>query len=185
MANRFAAQIEIGGKISRSKKSGDEGADTVLQALMQVISEEGVAAEYGDAAISVSTEAELLAYLDEDSQYLRFRDDRARNGEMEAIETYCRSEGIPYRRWSAMYCGYLGEEVVFDGGNVSMILCDDEGSEQVDGDKVREVKRRVEQYFDPSNSNPKCWDFLYKARELLKELCPPLPESIPNFGIVE
>ena len=189
MADRFCAQIEIGGRISRSKMAKEcdgEPDDTVLRLLMDTINHEGVSNEYGNAPAFVSTETELLEHRDEEEMYLRFRDDQACNGEMNDLETFLRLEGIPYRRWSSMYSGYMGEDVTFDGETLHTVLCDDNGNEHVAGEPVREAIGLLGQYFDPDNSagtgDP---SIRGKAMAILKKLCPPLPEALPKFEIVE
>lgn len=189
MSDRYAAQIEIGGRISRSRKMPDDAETSLIEALMGEIASQGVSHEYGDVRLTIvrSTERDLLGFLDPETGYLRFRDDQAVNGEMPEIEEFCRENGIPYRRQSAMYSGCLAESVYFDPGMSQplTLLCDDAGNEQVEGEEVRSVIQMLLRYSNIGNASSfESRGQLSLAVTRLSQLCPPIPEKMPKFEII-
>lgn len=195
MSDKLSASIEIGGKVSRTQISTYDPEMTVVQALMSVIGSEGVSLEFGDAHVDPETESDLLGYRDEDDLHLRFRDDQACNGEFDELEAFCREHGIAYRRWSA--CGeYLGEDVYYDPGMTKpiVLLCNDDGAEQVSGAEVREVLAIIDRDWDVQckNKNGPVQDqeqdrsmspndAIRKLRDLVPDTIPAL---MPKFEII-
>lgn len=187
MADRFSASIEIGGPVSRTQISKYDPDMTVVQALMSVISSEGVSLEYGDAHVCPETESALLGCRDDEDDHLRFQDDQAHNGEFDAIESFCREHGIPYRRWSACYGGYLGEDVHYEPWMATpiVLLCNDDGHEQVKGDVVREALAMLKEFFSDSGGGRGNHMTRDGAISKLRSLVPDtIPGPMPKFEIV-
>lgn len=173
MSDRFASQIEIGGKVSRLQRSVVDPDETILHALMAMITQEGVSHEYGATVVHIVTEAELLEHLDSNG-HLLFRDDQAVNGAMTDLEEFCQDEGLSYRRVSGMYPPYLGEVVYFHPGHeIVTFSCDDDGNELVPAKVVCEALR----YFEEGDNA--------MALSILHSRCSPEPKDMPKFEIVD
>lgn len=196
MSDRFAAQIWIGGQVSRPKTGYccERDAPSVLNGLIGEIDAAGVSHAWGDAFVSVSccgplSETELLQYLDNEG-FLYFCNDQARNGEFWELEEFCRENNIPFRRISNHYCEYDGEEVIFVPGHDEITrIVGANCKPLVDGDQVRKALEEL----DRANweSGPIEYGFLgvpevrfRNAMESLKRLCPDIP-TIPKFEIVD
>jgi hypothetical protein len=93
MADRMAADIEIGGKVRRS----------VAEALCKVINESGTSLEWGGGCFQPETINDLLAARCDDGdnpRVLKLFDDQARWGEFEELEKFLREHEITYCRHS-------------------------------------------------------------------------------------
>jgi hypothetical protein len=94
MADRWAAQIRIGGTIDRTTDSKSDPEESALDMMIGMINGASVSHEYGDAIAEIPINAQddddsqLLQYLEDDVNgadgdgWLQFRDDQARNGEL-------------------------------------------------------------------------------------------------------
>ncbi len=116
MSDRYAANIEIGGQISRSKPDPDDSEQTCLEAFIAAINNESVSIDYGDKDENPANEQELLELLKEGENlqqpfatsegHLCFKHSEIRNGEFEDLETACRRLGLSFNRHSEAYCEY-------------------------------------------------------------------------------
>jgi hypothetical protein len=99
MADRYRAQIEIGGAIR-------ESLVPALVAALQADQPDGCDEAIGDygAHLMLATAAGLPA---------RFADGEATGGRFEAVEEFCQSHRIAFRRQSAAYAPFDAEVVVF------------------------------------------------------------------------
>ena len=106
MSDCMASEIHIGGKVPRN----------VAQALCKVIDESGASPEWGGGRCHLNTPDDLLLARSAEASeplLLKLYDDQARWGEFEALETFLREHGIPYRRWSEGKYEYDAEAVAF------------------------------------------------------------------------
>lgn len=176
MADRFPAQIWIGGQLSRSKRLYPDDPDddtTVIQGLIGALHSDGASHEYGEAEIrSDYTEKGLFEYLDGD--VLHFKNDQACNGEFEETEEFCIEHGIPFDRQSHHYDEYDAENVYWRPSMNSPTIryADASGNEIVCGDTVRQAIEKLE------------GGLLMVGMNLLHEACPELPPKLEKFEII-
>ena len=119
----------------------------------------------------ITVEQELLTALDEGQ--LWFCDDQALNGEFPELETACRELGLSYTRQSEGHC--QDAEVVDWRPDMEEPLVRT-GSNAGDGTFV--LTEEVRKALTHLESN-----HIGRARELLRTLCPDIPE-LPPFKIV-
>ena len=161
MSERYAANIVIGGSLPKIR----------LPELLEVVQETDVSIEWGDAPLNPQSEQELLTALDEGQ--LWFCDDQALNGEFPELETACRELGLSYTRQSEGHCQDaevvdwrpdMEEPLVRVGSNAG-------DATFVPTEEVRKALTHLES------------NHIGRARELLRKLCPDIPE-LPPFKIV-
>jgi len=162
MSERYAANIVIGGSLPKIR----------LPELLEVVQETDVSIEWGDAPLNPQSEQELLTALDEGQ--LWFCDDQALNGELPELETACRELGLSYTRQSEGYSGYDAEVVDWRPDMEEPLVRT--GSNAGDGTFV--LTEEVRKALTHLESN-----HIGRARELLRTLCPDIPE-LPPFKIV-
>ncbi len=105
MADYLAAQITIGGCISRGLVPG----------LCRTIREEGLALEWGEASFVPESTEELLAarQLIDGDFVLRLCDDQARYGEFDTLEAFLIKRRIPFDRHSEAHYDYAPALLVY------------------------------------------------------------------------
>lgn len=162
MSERYAASIKIGGEIRRSR----------LPELLEAIRTASVSHEWGDACFE-PTSAEGLVSAVRDG-HLFLCDDQTRYGEFPQLEAACRKLSLPYTRWAEGYCGYDAEVVEWRPGMKKPLVLVGSNSNNatfVPTEEVHKALRHLES------------NHIGRARELLRKLCPDVPE-LPPFKIV-
>lgn len=161
MSERYAASIEIGGRLSLKR----------LPRLLKAIAHARVASEWGDALFTPTSAEELLNALHEGRLWLC--DDEARGGEFPDLEKVCRQLGLGYTRWTDAGTGGDAEVVEWRPG-MSKPLCrigSNAGKATfVPTDEVRKALAHLEAQRTG------------QAKALLRKLCPVIPE-LPPFVI--
>jgi len=192
MADRFPAQIWIGGKVSNTERlyPDDEGdTTTTLQGLIAALNADGASHEYGDKEIDASIATlsdpwdELAPYLD-DSGLLHLKCDQAIDGEFPETEQFCLDNAIGFDRNSDHYCEYDAENCHYRPGmsGVVMTHADSSGHEVVDGECVRKGLALIEKFnYDISYRSD--WAKLDEGLRYLRDVCPELPPPLEKFEI--
>lgn len=162
MSERYAASIRIGGEIK----------NTDLPALLDAITKACVCHSWGETPFEPKSGEDLMAVVRDGHLFLC--DDQTRYGEFPELETACRELGLSYSRWCEGYCEYDAEVVDWRPG-MSEPLCRN-GSNSGDttfvpADEVRKALAHLQS------------NHIGRARELLRKLCPDIPE-LPPFMIV-
>lgn len=184
MPDNFCAEIRIGGKVPRSLVAG----------LVEALHHDEASHEYGDDVIPKDcTTPTLYSYLLTsvlDKTFLRFRNDRAENGEFEQTEEFCVKHDICFDRWSDHYCEYDAENVYFRSGMHAPLVtyADSDAKEIVCGATVREAIEKLDSFKEnvglPTLSTDH-WENLDEGLRLLHDACPPLPDALAPFDIDE
>jgi hypothetical protein len=178
MSDNFCGQIWIGGKISSA----------VAEALIAEINRSEAPLEWGDAAVKLSSIAELHQCIEADSAesghpVLRFRDAQAHNGVFEGLEMFCRDNGLTYVRDSEAHCEYPGEEVWWEPGmdGPDYRYVDPGTAPVITTESIWPVKELLEAALNNSSSWKKqVQSALNKLNELDKS-----PPSLPKFEVTE
>lgn len=162
MSERFAAWIQIGGKVPRFK----------IKQLTKAIAAAGVSLEWGDALFTPNTPEELLASRKDG--YLWLCDDEASWGQFPELETTCRKLELPYTRCCDGGCSYDAERVDWRPGIKEPLSrrssTERSGETLVLAGEVKAVLVMLE-----------AGDVL-KAAAKLRSLCPDIPD-LPPFEI--
>ncbi len=189
MADRFPAQILIGGQVSRTKRLYPDDPDddtTILQGLVSALNDDGASPEYGDVAIDDKcTEKELEKYID--CGWLRLRQDQAVLGEFPETEQFCIDNGISYDRNSDHYCEYDAELLYWRPGMMEPTIryADARGDEVVAGATVRKAMALLDGISKLSVLNVDAvTTVLEKVARLLHDACPKLPPDLAPFEII-
>jgi hypothetical protein len=178
MADRMAAQLWIGGRLSA--KQAEE--------LCGVIADEGASLDWGDSAFRPSTPQDLIQACDEndDSRVLCLCDDQASWGEFADLESFLQQHAIPYTRHGEGGGSYNGEIVEYrPGSDLIRISVDADGSPTVDIDAIRRVAKGLDvalQRLDTGQVR-KATRRLKKARQALCKQLPPDIRPLPSFEI--
>lgn len=207
MANRFPAQIWIGGQLSRTARlyPDDPNDDTtIFQGLIEALNTDGASHEYGDAPIDfkwirigLAAGSELRGlekYLSENGSVLCLKHDQAVNGEFSETEQFCTEHNIPFNRWSDHYGEYSAENVYWRPGmKTPLFTCSNSaGHEVVDGAEVREAIEKLEPPVDQTLVAQaregiqllREWDArVREGIQLLRDICPELPPELEIFNI--
>jgi len=179
MADRMAAQIWIGGRLS-----GGQAED-----LCGAIADEGVSLDYGDKTFRPSTPEDLIEACDEsddDDRVLRLCDDQASWGEFADLESFLQEHAIPYTRHGEGGGSYNGEIVEYRPGNDPVcISVDANGSPAVDIDAVRRVDKALDVAMRRLDTGDvrRAARWLKVARHSLCEQLPPAIQPLPSFEI--
>jgi len=185
MTDSFAAEIWIGGQVSRTARlypDDLQDTTTVLQGLIAVLNSDGASHEFGEAEIPADcTEADLLKYINEKG-LLNLRDVQARGGEFPETEQFCLDNGIAYDRWSDHYAEYDSEKASWRPGMDSpmTVYSDSNGNEVVGGKLVREALELLQ-----DSVKAKAAEARAAAIRLLGKCCPPAPPKLKKFKIVD
>jgi len=192
MADRFAAEIWIGGKVSNTKRLFPDDPDdntTILQGLIGALHEDGASHAYGDTAIEPNcTDWDGLAkYLDDES-LLHLKNDQAVNGEFPETEAFCVEHDIEFDRNSDHYCEYDAESAYWRPGQEGVIVMytDANGREIIAGDTVRQALAKITEFETNAiehNQKPK-WEDLFLGIRLLNDACPEQADKMETFEII-
>ncbi|KKM63519.1 hypothetical protein LCGC14_1510630 [marine sediment metagenome] len=197
MADRFPAEIRIGGRLSGTARLYP-GDTTILRGLVSALNDDGGSREYGDVVIPFDCEPPALdTYLDSKrgsyKSVLLLKNDQACNGEFESTEEFCQKNGIPYDRWSDHYCEADGEKAYWRPGMESPTIhyADSQGCEVVCGATVRKALAALKNFeaslSDRSENINVALVFhggVAEAMKLLEEACPELPPKLESFEII-
>ncbi len=178
MAERMAAQIWIGGKLSPDQ--ADE--------LCGAIAAEDVSLEWGGGQFSPSSPEDLLQARVEhhDSQVLRLCDDQASWGEFNDLESFLREHAISYTRHGESGSGYNGEIVEYrPGSDPACVPVDANGSPTVDVAAMRRVAKDLDTVLEQLDADAvrKAASRLKKARQSLGKQLPPDIGPLPSLEI--
>lgn len=197
MSDSFAAAIQIGGKISRTKRlnpNDPNDTTTVLQGLISALADDFASHDYGDVPIDCRDgEDELMGYIDsvgDRPEYLHFKCDQARNGEFENTEEFCLNNNIAFDRWSDHYCEYDAENVYFRPGMERAVVtyADANANEIVDGATVRKAMEVLDEIIKGRGLNLSVASDSPTERDvsrLLHDACPDLPPILEKINIVD
>lgn len=124
MADRFSADIKIGGKISRA----------IYPELIQKIKDSGAGLNWGECEVGDDFEIK-------DGEIIHLYDSEARYGEFEELEDFLKENKIQFKRFSSGYFEYLPALYVFDPDNNvdAYITCNDGGSPLFDIETINEL----------------------------------------------
>jgi hypothetical protein len=178
MAERVAAQIWIGGRLSA------EDADE----LCGVIDTEGVSLDWGDGPFCPSTSQDLLQARaqHDDSRVLRLCDDQASWGEFDELESFLQAHAIPYTRHGDGGGDYNGEIVEYRPGTDPVCIpVDTNGNPVVDVEVVRGVAKALDTAIDQLDAGAVCKAALRlkRARKSLRKQLPPDISALPSLEI--
>ena len=178
MADRMAAQIWIGGKLSTKQ----------AKELCGAIADEGASLDHGDKAFCPRTPQDLIQACNEndDGQTLCLCDDQASWGEFADLESFLQAQAIPYTRHGEGGGSYNGEIVEYrPGSDPSCIPVDANGNPTVDVDAMRRVAKGLDvalRRLDAGNVR-KATRRLKRARQSLWKQLPPAVQPLPSFEI--
>jgi hypothetical protein len=162
MSERFAAWIQIGGNLPRSK----------VKQLLKAITEAGVSLEWGDAPFTPHSAEDLLAARQDG--YLELCDDEASWGQFPELEQACRKLNLAYIRCSDGSFAYDANRVDWRPGMKEPLArrssTEHNGEPFVLASSVKEALLILEA------GEPQ------KAISKLRSLCPDIPE-LPPFEI--
>lgn len=191
MADRFFAQIRIGGQISRTARllPDDPGDDTtILQGLIGALHEDG--ASQGTRIPCDCSEEDLGNYLSEDGEggaWLHLKNDQALNGEFSETEEFCKEHGIQFDRNSDHYCEYDAENVYWRPGMKQplVVSANSRGNEIVEAAEIREALEKIVSYQQTWShvDGERDEDLLTAAERLLKDVCPELPPELEVLNL--
>lgn len=117
MSDRIAAEIFIGGAISRKQ----------VAQLCSAITAQGVSLDWGDAEFRPESAGELLAERREyhGAQILALCDDQARSGCFESLEEFLIAERIPFDRYHEAKYEFDAELVWYRPGRPPTVIITD------------------------------------------------------------
>jgi hypothetical protein len=178
MAERLAAQIWIGGKIS---------ADLVDE-LCGAIDTQGVSLEWGGGLFQPKTPQDLLqAHVENDEAHtLWVCDDQASWGELNDLESFLEEHAIPYTRQSEGGGSYNGEIIEYrPETDLDCIPIDADGVPTTDVSVLRNVAEALDAAIEQLDAGAvrKATSRLKAARKTLSEQLPPEIPPLPNFEI--
>jgi hypothetical protein len=178
MAERMAAQIWIGGRLSANLAAELRGA----------INTEYVSLEFGDGQFCPDNLKDLLrASVDhDDSRVLRLCDDQASWGEFADLESFLQEHSIPYTRQGEGGGSYNGEIVEYRPGTDPVCTpVDANGNPTVDVDAIRRVAKSLDTALEQLNADAvrKAALWLKRARRSLRKQLPPEIPPLPSFEI--
>ncbi len=196
MADRFPAQIWIGGQLSRTAQLFPDDPDdntTILEGLIAALSEDDASHNYGDIRIPADCpEADLGEYLTDDGKFLNLMSDHAVNGEFPDTEQFCMEHGIAFDRWSDHFCEDA-ENAHWRPGMDKMVIHDADSNKQevVDGvtvrlamEKLDELEaKRLSTLSSYASFTVKTWKIFTDAIRLLHDVCPELPPELEVFNL--
>jgi hypothetical protein len=178
MAERMAAQIWIGGRLSEKQ----------AKELCGAIDAEGVSLEWGEGPFCPKTPRDLLQASVEhnDGLAIRLCDDQASWGEFADLESFLRDHAIPYTRHGEPGGGYNGEIVEYRPGTDPVTIpVDANENPTVDVDAMRRVAKTLDATLKQLNAGEvrKAALRLKRARKSLREQLPPDIPPLPSFEI--
>lgn len=162
MSDRIAANITIGGALSRSRLPG----------LLKAITEAEVATSWGDAFFRPQSEEQLMSVLVDGRLWLC--DDESRDGCFPGLEDACRKLGLSYTRYCESRYEYDAEVVDWRPGMKKPLVRVSSNVRNLT--YVSEVQvRKVLVHLEAGR--------IGKAKGLLRSLCPEV-SKLPPFRIV-
>lgn len=161
MSDRYPANIIIGGSLPRSR----------LPELLKAVQKSTVSITWGDPPLNPKTSQHLLSAMDDGRLWLC--DDERRNGEFPELEKACRKLSLSYTRQSEGCCGHDAETVDWRPGMVEPAVRVGSNS----GDNLCVPEEEVRKALTHLEAG-----HIGRARELLRTLCPDIPE-LPPFTI--
>jgi hypothetical protein len=180
MADRMAAEILIGGKLSRSR----------AEALCGAIQDQYIALDWGGGAYNPQTAEELVAAVEGSTVkdgWLRLTDDEARWGQFERLEEFLREQKIAYDRRSAGKYDYDAEIVSYRPG-IGLFMC----LTNLAGEPVAAVSmlKKIEKKLAALVKSLKCSRVpqertIPRLENLHKQLCKALPPDLPPLPAFE
>ena len=178
MAERMAAQIWIGGRLSANLADELRGA----------IAAEYVSLEWGDGQFHPNNPQDLLQASVEhhDSQVLRLCDDQASWGEFADLESFLQEHAIPYTRHGEGGGSYNGEVVEYrPPADPVCTPVDANGSPTVDVDVICRVAKSLDTALKQLDAGAvrKAALRLKRARQSLRKQLPPDIPPLPSFEI--
>lgn len=181
MADRFPAEIWIGGSISSKARLYPDDPDdptTVLEGLVGCLHDDGASHEFGEPPIPEDKGVSVLLGYANTNGHLHFCNAEACNGEFEQTEEFCVEHNIPFTRKSNCNGVYDAETAYFRQGmkQPRVEVCDVDGREIVCVEDVREVRKGIEKWLSGKDMKEFAHD-LEIAVARLRKLCPdPVPE---------
>ena len=194
MSDRYPSEIEIGGKVPRSKMEG----------LIQAINCQECSGDWGDKYISLPNPEdeppevlaaaiqELLKFVTSENgkgiakNTLWFCDEEASWGELTEIEEYCVENDIGFRRRSSSYGEYSSEIKEFRQGMkvYDVYTTDNEGHPIINGTFVKALVEKAEALLKEGATQLTLTD-LQKATETVRHLLPVEVAELEPFEIIE
>lgn len=207
VADRFLAQIWIGGKISRTALlyPNDAAEDTtILQGLIGALHNDGAADEFGNPPIPANFDPPSpdncvvmplsnvgWANCVNDSGILNLKCDQAVNGEFPETEAFCIEHDISFDRWSNGHYGkYDAETVYFRPGMNSPVrtYADSAGKELIDGDTARQAMEKLDAFNNVVGSSQWLsaddWLNFITGLRLLHDACSKFPPKLETFEVI-
>jgi len=169
MADRFTAEIRIGGKVKRAR----------IPALIQAINAEQLQQEWGKALPEITTEDQLLSHRNEKG-VLWFCNEEQAWGQFEDLEEFLRESGIPFNRGHDPRYDSDGELALFRPGMKEPRYCvaDASGALMVAVEKIQNIRDLLKR--NPAKTG------VQRALRKLNALCEDADiEPLPEFEIVE
>ena len=194
MSDRYPSEIEIGGKVPRSKMEG----------LIQAINCQECSGDWGDKYISLPNPEdeppevlaaaiqELLKFVTSENgkgiakNTLWFCDEEASWGELTEIEEYCVENDIGFRRRSSSYGEYNPEIKEFRSGMESyeVYAIDADGYPVIDETYVKALVEMAEALLTEGATQQSLTE-LKKATETVRHLLPVEVPELEPFEIIE
>ena len=178
MAERMAAEIEIGGKI----------AVGLVPELCRIIGQAGVGLEYGSYNFRPASAEDLLAARRDTDDVLLLIDDQSRWGEFPDLEAFLREHNIPYTRRTEPKYEYDGELVEFRPGSEPVVITTNAaGHPVVSASVLAEVDAALAQALECLTKGPGSVGSAIKpakrAQQLLRDHLPPPVPPLEPFEI--
>jgi hypothetical protein len=177
MAERMAAEIHVGGKITPE----------LAEELCGCICTAGVQPEYGGGHLEPQNIEELLQAQDGD--HLRFYDDEATWGEFADLEEFLQEHGIPFNRYSDGKYEYDCVLKKFRPGiGVSVCTTTKAGIPVVEAESIKSVQRALNrlptEFKKKGLSMAGLWQRIERIEKLLRRKLPDEIPPLPPFRIL-
>jgi hypothetical protein len=177
MAERMAAEIHVGGKITPE----------LAEELCGCLRTAGVQPEYGSGHFEPQNASELLQAKDGD--HLRFYDDEATWGEFADLEEFLEEHGIPFDRYSDGKYEYDCEVKRFRPEiGVSICVTNKSGLSMVEAVSLKPVERALKrlpvEFKNKGLSMAGLWKRIERIEKLLRKKLPDEMPRLPPFRII-
>jgi hypothetical protein len=177
MADRFAGEITIGGKVPAA----------LLEEFLAELNSTGASiGGYDGPEFGAQTAEQLRKVLDE-SGHLFLVDDQARYGQFEQLEAFLCEHGIPFDRHSEGKYEFKPENVGFRPGMKKplVVQSDNDGNELLNVERVRPMAKELAQLATGRTARDKLLAAVVKTIRALNKLLPPEIEPLPPLEIME
>ena len=184
MADRFPAEIYIGGKVPESK----------ITNLILEINSQCVRSAYGNAIVEIAdpeedfqkAKSELLEYLLDERGFLFFCDDKARWGEFDDLERFCAMNEIDFTRSSSGYYEHSAEMAEYRKGmdDVCSCMATEQGNKLIQADVVQDLLDTTEVFEKNPGNAYHYQDKILEAREEVIKVMPVRVSPLEPFEIV-